>query len=55
MEKGEKLDFSSDEDFSIAIMNLISIEEHLFFTYNKTKNEKYLELLNEVREIVKVL
>lgn len=53
MEKGEKFDLSSDEDLSIAIMNLISIEEHLFFTYNKTKNDKYLELLNEVREMRK--
>ena len=26
MEKGEKLDLSSDEDLSIAIMNLISME-----------------------------
>ena len=32
LEKGHKLDLSSDEDLSIAIMNLISIEEHLFFT-----------------------
>ena len=53
MEKGEKLDLSSDEDLSIGIMNLISMEEHFFFTYNKTKNEKYLELLNEIREIRK--
>lgn len=53
MEKGEKLDLSSDEDLSIAIMNLISIEEHFFFTYSKTKDEKYLDLLNEVREIRK--
>ncbi len=30
LEKGEKLDLSSDEDLSIAIMNLISIEEHFF-------------------------
>jgi hypothetical protein len=50
------LDLSSGEDLSIGVMNLISIEEHLFFTYNKTKNlpagrhgEKYLDLLNEVR------
>ena len=28
MEKGEKLDLSSDEDLSIGIMNLISMEEH---------------------------
>ena len=55
MEKGEKLDLSSDEDLSIGIMNLISIEEHFFFTYNKTKDEKYLELLNEVREMRKDL
>lgn len=55
MEKGEKLDLSSDEDLSIGIMNLISIEEHLFFTYNKTGNEKYLDLLNEVREMRKSL
>jgi hypothetical protein len=45
----QNLDLSSGEDLSIGIMNLISIEEHLFFTYNKTKDYKYLELLNEVR------
>lgn len=55
LEKGEKLDLSSDEDLSIGIMNLISIEEHLFFTYNKTKNSKYLDVLNEVREMRKDL
>jgi len=53
MEKGEKLDLSSDEDLSIGIMNLISMEEHFFFTYNKTKDAKYLDLLNEIREIRK--
>ena len=55
LEKGEKLDLSSDEDLSIGIMNLISMEEHFFFTYNKTKDEKYLDLLNEVREMRKDL
>lgn len=53
MEKGEKLDLSSDEDLSIGIMNLISMEEHFFFTYNKTKDTKYLDLLNEIREMRK--
>lgn len=53
MEKGHKLDLSSDEDLSIAIMNLISMEEHFFFTYNKTKDAKYLDLLNEIREMRK--
>ena len=47
--KEKKLDLSSDEDLSVGIMNLIAIEEHLFFTFQKTGKEKYLELLNEVR------
>ncbi len=53
MEKGELLDLSSDEDLSIAIMNLISIEEHLFFTANKTRNKKYFDLLDKIRSIRK--
>ena len=47
--KHKKIDLSSGEDLSIGIMNLISIEEHLFFTSQKTKDKKYLDLLNEVR------
>src|SRR3990167_4337317 len=47
--KEKKLDLSSGEDLSIGIMNLISIEEHLFYTSQKTRDPKYLELLNEVR------
>lgn len=47
--KGNKIDLSSHEDLSIAIMNLISIEEHLFFTSQKTGKPQYLELLTEVR------
>ena len=45
------IDLSSGEDLSIGIMNLISIEEHLFFTSQKTKNKKYLDLLNQVRKL----
>jgi len=45
----KNIDLSSGEDLSIGIMNLISIEEHLFYTSQKTKNKKYLDLLNEVR------
>lgn len=47
--KQKDLDLSADEDLSIGIMNLISIEEHLFFTSQKTKKAEYLDLLNEVR------
>lgn len=47
--KQKELDLSSGEDLSIGIMNLISIEEHLFYTSQKTKDKKYLDLLNEIR------
>jgi hypothetical protein len=47
--KKGNVDLSSDEDLSIAIMNLISIEEHLFFTAQKTEKPQYLDILNEVR------
>jgi len=53
--KEKKLDLSSDEDLSIGIMNLISIEEHLFFTAEKTGNQTYYDLLREVREMRKEL
>lgn len=53
--KDHKLDLSSDEDLSIAIMNLVSIEEHFFFTAQKTGKGEYLDLLNEVRQMRKEL
>jgi len=49
------LDLSSKEDLAIGIMNLISMEEHFFFTYNKTKDSKYLEMLNQTRDVRKTL
>lgn len=49
--KTGKVDLSSSEDLSIAIMNLISIEEHLFFTAQKTEKPQYLDILNEVRSM----
>ena len=52
LKKGEA-DLSRDEDLSIGIMNLISLEEHLFFTAMKTNDAKYLELLNQIRSIRK--
>ncbi|MFA6514560.1 MAG: hypothetical protein WCT50_04730 [Patescibacteria group bacterium] len=55
MKKENKLDLSSDQDLSIAIMNLVSIEEHFFFTGAKTGNDKYYDLITEVREMRKQL
>lgn len=53
--KQEKMDLSSDQDLSIAVMNLISIEEHFFFSGVKTGGEKYFDLLNQTRQIRKDL
>lgn len=53
--KKSELDLSSDEDLSIAIMNLISIEEHFFFTGAKTGKPEYFDLLNKAREMRKEL
>jgi len=53
--KKSGLDLSSDEDLSIAIMNLVSIEEHFFFTGAKTGKPEYYDLLNQTREIRKDL
>jgi len=55
LKKDNILDLSSDEDLSIAIMNLVSIEEHFFFTGAKTGKPEYYDLLNEVREMRKGL
>ena len=48
-----KLDLSSGEDLSIGLMNLISLEEHAYFSYIKTDEKKFLELLERIREIRK--
>lgn len=53
--KDDKMDLSSDEDLSLAVMNLVSIEEHFFFTGSKTGKSEYFGLLKEVREMRKTL
>ena len=53
--KQGEIDLSRDEDLSIALMNLISLEEHFYFTAMKTDNQKYLEMLNSVRNLRKNL
>jgi hypothetical protein len=51
MKKQDKLDLSSDQDLSIAIMNLVSIEEHFFFTGSKLEKPEYFDLLQEARKM----
>jgi hypothetical protein len=55
VEKGHAMDLASGEDLSMAVMNLIAIEEHMFFNANKTGKTHYYELLDEAREMRKVL
>ena len=43
------IDLSADEDLSLAVMNLVSLEEHFYFTAMRTGSDQYLDLLDEVR------
>lgn len=49
------IDLSMEEDLAIGVMNLISLEEHFFFTGAKTGKEEYFDLLQEVRNARKEL
>jgi len=51
--KEKVIDLSADEDLAVGVMNLISMEEHLYFTAEKTGKSEYFDLLNQVREIRK--
>ena len=50
-----RVDLSTAEDLSIAVMNLISLEEHFFFTGAKTHKEEYFDTAEEVRSMRKEL
>lgn len=49
MKASGTLDISTEEDLTIAIMNLISLEEHFYFTGAKTEKAEYFDMMNEVR------
>ena len=49
------VDLSTAEDLSLAVMNLISLEEHFFFTGVKIKKDEYFDTSLEIREIRKSL
>ncbi|KKW47436.1 MAG: hypothetical protein UY99_C0030G0012 [Parcubacteria group bacterium GW2011_GWA1_59_11] len=55
MKAAGQVDLSSDEDLSLAVMNLISLEEHFFMTGEKTGKPEYFDVLNEVRAMRKEL
>ena len=49
--KSKDADLSEKQDLSIAVMNLINLEEHLAFTAMKTKKEEYLYVQASVRKM----
>ena len=49
------VDLSTAEDLSMAVMNLISLEEHFFFTGVKTGKDEYFDTILEIREMRKDL
>jgi hypothetical protein len=55
LKTAEGVDLSTEEDLSIAVMNLVSLEEHFFFTGAKTDKPEYFDLLQEVRGLRKEL
>jgi hypothetical protein len=55
MKKQDKMDLSSDQDLTIAIMNLVGIEEHFFFSGAKTGKTEYYDILKDIREMRKDL
>jgi len=55
MKKQDKMDLSSDQDLSIAVMNLVSIEEHFFFTGAKLDKPEYYGFLDQARQMRKEL
>lgn len=55
LKKGREFDLSTEEDLALGVMNLIAIEEHLFFTGEKAGKPEYLDLLQQVRTMRKEL
>ena len=49
------VDLSTTEDLSLAVMNLISLEEHFFFTGVKLSKDEYFDSSNEIRNLRKEL
>ena len=48
-------DLSSDQDLTIGIMNLISLEEHLMFSGANTEKTSYYDLIEQIRTLRKNL
>ncbi|MFH1752236.1 MAG: hypothetical protein ABH821_04845 [archaeon] len=45
------MDLAVEQELSMAVMNLIALEEHLAFTIARTKKDKYIGLYNAIRAL----
>ena len=55
LKKRAGVDLSTAEDLCMAVMNLVSLEEHFFFTGVKTKKDSYFDTSQEIRSVRKEL
>ena len=54
--KGDgSVDLSTSEDLSLAVMNLVSLEEHFVLTALKTQKDEYFDTAGEIRDMRKAL
>ncbi len=51
MKNAQRADLTHQEDMSFAIMNLVSLEEHLAMSSVKAKKQEYLVILAAVRKL----
>ena len=51
IKNNNNLDLSIGEDLSIGLMNLVSLEEHFLFSFIKTDDKRFLDYLEQVREL----
>jgi hypothetical protein len=56
MQRHESIqDLSKRQEKAVAVMNLVSLEEHLGFTAMKTGKKEYLQIQSEIRKMRKKL
>ena len=55
LKKNGGVDLTTAEDLSLAVMNLISLEEHFFFTANKLGKPEYFDASEDIRTMRKEL
>lgn len=55
LKRNKGVDLSTEEDLALAVMNLLSLEEHFYFTGAKTEKPEYYEFMKEARDLRKEL